>query len=158
MADFSLGRRFDIVTCLFSSIAYVRTLERMRRGVACMAGHLNPGGVLLLEPWFTPETYWTDTLTVNHVDQPDLKITWMYTSRRERDMSVLDIHYLVGRTEGVETLKERHEMGLFTVTEHLNAFAAAGLSARHVTGGPFGRGLYIARAPSAGRRVVGDGA
>jgi ubiquinone/menaquinone biosynthesis C-methylase UbiE len=144
MAEFSLGRRFDVVTCLFSSIGYVRTEERMRSAIASMSRHLNPGGVLLLEPWFTPESYWTGTITANHVDQGDLKIAWMYTSEREGTISVLDITYLVGRPTGVETFRERHELGLFTQEQQLQALRAAGLEARYESEGPFGRGLYVA--------------
>ena len=146
MAEFSVAGRFDVVMCLFSSIGYVRTEERMRNAVMCMRRHLNPGGVLILEPWFSPETFWTGTITANHVDQPDLKITWMYTSEREELLSVLDVHYLVGRPDGIETFRERHEIGLFTTAQYLDALESAGLEARHESGGPFGRGLFIARA------------
>jgi ubiquinone/menaquinone biosynthesis C-methylase UbiE len=148
MAEFSLEGSFDVVMCLFSSIGYVRTEARLRDAVGCMSRHLAPGGLLLIEPWFTPEQYWTGTITANHVDQPDLKITWMYTSEREGAVSVLDIHYMVGRQAGIETFRERHEVGLFTEQQHLDAFGNAGLEARHETGGPSGRGLYLAWDPS----------
>ena len=134
----------DVVTCLFSSIGYVRTEERMRAAIRCMRRHLNPGGVLLIEPWFTPEAYWTGTITANNAEQGDLKIAWMYTSEREGDLSVLDIHYLVGRPTGIRTLHERQELVLFTERQQLDALSAAGLEARHESDGPFGRGLYVA--------------
>ncbi|MDX6555984.1 MAG: dTDP-3-amino-2,3,6-trideoxy-4-keto-D-glucose/dTDP-3-amino-3,4,6-trideoxy-alpha-D-glucopyranose [Miltoncostaeaceae bacterium] len=143
MTDFRLPRAFDVVTCLFSAIAYVGTAPAMARAVARMAEHLRPGGLLLLEPWFTPEAFWADTITANHVDRPDLKIAWMYTSRREDLLSVLDIHYMVGTPAGVERFEERHELGLFTHEEHLGALRAAGLEARHDPEGLFDRGLYL---------------
>ena len=144
MADFSLGRRFDVVTCLFSSIAYVCTEERMRAATLAMRRHLNPGGVLLIEPWFTPESYWTGTITSNRADTEDVKIAWMYTSEREGSLSVLDLHYLVGRSTGVEYFSEVQKLGLFTREQHLDALHDAGLEARLDAKGPFGRGLYLA--------------
>ena len=106
MARFSLPDRFDVITCLFSSIGYVKSRDRLRSAIGCMSAHLNPGGMLLVEPWFTPDDYWVGVITANHVDQPDLKIAWMYVGERERDIAVLDIHYLGGRPEGVETFRE----------------------------------------------------
>ena len=44
MIDFGLGRRFDVITCLFSAIGYVRTIDNLNRAVRRMAQHLEPGG------------------------------------------------------------------------------------------------------------------
>ena len=72
----------------------------------------------------------------------------MYTSEREGSLSVLDIHYLIGRASGIEHRRERQELGLFTEQQHLEAFRAAGLEARFEVEGPFGRGLYVAWDPT----------
>jgi SAM-dependent methyltransferase len=146
MASFDLGRRFDVITCLFSSIAYARTAERLESSIASMRRHLEPGGVVLVEPWFTPERFWTHTITANHVDEPELKITWMYTSEREGDLAVLDMYYLVGQPGKIESFGERHELGLFSEDQVTSALVAAGLDWSYDPEGPFGRGLYIARA------------
>ena len=63
-------------------------------------------------------------------------------------ISTLDIHYLVGRRDGVETFVEYHRLGLFTHDDYLNAFSVAGLTVTYEPGGPLGRGLFIARKTS----------
>jgi SAM-dependent methyltransferase len=143
MSNFSLGRTFDAVTCLFSAVAYVRTAERMEAAVACMARHLNETGVLVIEPWFSPERLWTGHITANFVDQQDLKIAWMYTTEVQDGVSVLNIHYMVGTPAGVETFTERHEMGLFTDDQYRHALERAGLTVEYDPVGPFGRGMFV---------------
>lgn len=142
MADFSLSRTFDVVVCLFSSIAYTRTLPRMRAAVAAMARHLNPRGLLVIEPWFPPERFWTGYITTNFVDRPELKIVWMYTSERVGSEAVLDMHYLVGTPHHIDHFTERHELGLFTDEDHRKAFNDAGIDAHYDAEGTMGRGLY----------------
>ena len=53
MTKFDLGRQYDVVVCLFSSIGYVKTMSNLQKAVKAMARHLLPGGVLLVEQWFT---------------------------------------------------------------------------------------------------------
>ena len=146
MAAVALGRRFDAVICLFSAIAYVRTAARLEAAVRRISGHLRPGGVTLVEPWFTPQTYWPGHLVANFHEEPDLRVAWMYVHARRDDISVLDIEYLVGEPEGVEHFTERHELGLFTDAQYRGAFTAAGLRVEHDPAGPLGRGLYLATA------------
>ncbi len=143
MIDFNIGKKFDVVTCLFSSIAYVKTFENLCKAVSCMTDHLNAKGLLLIEPWFSKETFWTDTITANHYDEKNLKISWMYTSKREDELSVLDINYLVGTPEEISYFKERHELGLFDDEQYRTAFKSAGLNVSFDKEGLFGRGIYI---------------
>jgi ubiquinone/menaquinone biosynthesis C-methylase UbiE len=149
MVDFNLGRTFDVVACLFSSIGYVKTVENLERAVASMAGHLQPGGILFMEPWFSPETYWVGRVTANFVDEPDLKIAWMYTSEIEGRISVFNINFLVGATEGIEHFTELHEMGLFSHEQYTQSLEKAGLRVSYDPEGLFGRGMYIGRADEA---------
>jgi SAM-dependent methyltransferase len=145
MTTFDLGRRFDVVTCLFSSVGYVKTADRLRLAVANMARHLLPGGVLLVEPWFSAETFQSGTLHSLFVDQPDLKIARMNISRVEGDLSIIDFHYLMGTPAGIESFTERHELGLFTRDEVVGAFEAAGLETSYDADGLCGRGLVIGK-------------
>ena len=146
MADFDLGKRFDAVVCMFSSIGYVRSEERLRSAIAAMAQHLEPGGVLVVEPWLSPEVWVDRHVGAVFVDEPELKIARMNVGEREGEVSIFEFEYLVGTPNGLERFNERHELGLFTVEQYLKAFRAAGLEVDHDPEGPMGRGLYIASA------------
>jgi hypothetical protein len=149
MVSLDLGRQFDVVVCLFSSIGYARTLPRLRQATATMARHLHPGGVLLVEPWLTPDTWVVGHPAALFVDRPDLKVARMSVSAIEDGMSVLDFHYLVATPAGVEHFTERHELGLFRHEDYIAAFTAAGLQVVHDPEGLIGRGLYIGVRPTA---------
>jgi hypothetical protein len=145
MTDFALGKQFDIVTCLFSSIGYVKTLDKLKDAVCSMTAHLKPQGVLALEPWFTPENWHPNTVHGMYIDEPDLKIARINTSFVKGKVSVFDLHHLVGTPEGTEYLVEHHELGLFEVKEMISVMEEVGLTVRYDADGLTGRGLYIGR-------------
>src|SRR5579864_4127454 len=145
MVDFALGRRFDAIVCLFSSIGYVKTVPRLNQALQTMRRHLNPGGVLLIEPWLTPQRIKPGHIGSVFVDQPDLKIARMNLAIVEDNVTIMNFHYLVATPQGIDYFTERHEMGLFTHEQYLAAFNASSLE---VVFDPdpqklMGRGLYI---------------
>ena len=148
MTTFDLGRTFDAVTCMFSSIGYVGTLDGLDAAVGRMAAHLAPGGVLVVEPWLLPDGFQDGHLSTLFVDEPDIAVARMSISHKEGRRSWFDMEHLVGSADGVEHFVEHHELGLFTVEEQLAAFERAGLSVEHDPEGPMGRGLYVGVASS----------
>ncbi len=144
MRDFDLQRRFDVVMCLFSSIGYMQTLADLRAAIANMGRHLVDSGVLLIEPWFSPEQFRPNTLHGGLMaDTATLKVCRMSVSRVKDRLSIMEMHHLVGTLDGVEHFIERHEMGLFTAEEYRQAFTEAGLTVQFDPQGLDGRGLYI---------------
>ena len=145
MKSFDLRRQFDSITCLFSSIGYVKTKTNLQKAIKNMGDHLLPGGVLLVEPWFTPEQWHPGRVFTLRVDKPDLRIVRMSHSGQSGKISLLKFEYLFGTSRGIEHQVEIHEMGLFTNEEYLYAFKAAGLKVVHDKKGLDGRGLYIGK-------------
>jgi len=144
MRNFDLGRTFDVVTCLFSSIGYAETTDGLSRAMEAMARHLAPSGVLIVEPWFSPTNFDPSHLgRAIVVEQPDLQAVRMNGSRVANNVSVMDFHYLVARPGTVEHLTESHSLGLFTDDQYRSAFKRAGLSVEHDADGLMGRGLWI---------------
>ena len=146
MEDFDFGRRFDVVTCLFSSIGYMETPDRLARAICAMARHLAPGGLLLVEPWFRPEEWRDGYVSADFVDDEGLKIARMGVSKTDGAVALLDLHHMVATPEGVETFATHHRLGLFADWEYDEAFAAAGMTATRDEEGLMGRGLYVANA------------
>lgn len=148
MTDFELGRTFDVVTCLFSSIAYARTKPLLRQTISTMARHVRPGGVVIVAPFFGPDAWTPGRVDAIFVDQPNLKLVRMNVSAVDASgtVAILDFHYLVGTPEGVEHLTERHELGLFTDEQYRAAFTQAGLAVAYDAEGLIGRGIYIGNA------------
>lgn len=151
-----LGRRFDVVSCLFSSIGYMRTRADLDRAVATFARHLRPGGVVVIEPWYVPTAYRPGTVYMDAIpgkSRTALHQVRMIVATRKGRLSVMDAHHLVGTPAGVTHFVERHEMGLFTEAETAEAFVRAGLDPTFDPVGISDRGLWFGRS----RDGAGDG-
>jgi SAM-dependent methyltransferase len=145
MITMSLGRRFDVITCLFSSIGYVKTYENLGKTLRNFADHLKPGGLLLIEPWFTEDVYSAGAPFMDTYEDDDLKIARLNVSRKEGNVSIMDMHYLIAKKDvGVKHYVGRHELGLFETDRTLELMSEAGFQASYTTEGtPSSRGLYI---------------
>ena len=160
MLDFKLDQSYDVITCLFSSIAYANRVADLRQAIGNMADHLRPGGVLIVDPFFTPENYPKDQLGATFVNQPDLKISRIWRTDRDRRQAVWNLHHLVGRPGRVNYFVEHHRLGLYSREEYQQALEAAGL--RQAVDSSGNQPLLVGCKPTAdqaaNRVTVGEGA
>ncbi len=147
MIDFHLPEKFDVITCLFSSIGYAKTLRNLRVAIRNMADHLKPGGVLIVEPWITPQAFARRHVGAVFVNEPKLKIARINIAKVKGRISSMTFHYLIGTPEGIKHFTETHNLGLFTRDEYLRAFRDSGLKVAYYSKGLMGRGLYVATKP-----------
>lgn len=143
MRDFHLRQQFGVITCLFSAIGYMTTKADLQKAITNMSRHLLPGGVMLVEPWFTPEQWHVGRVYAVQVDKPDMKIVRMSHSGKKGKCSDLDFFYLIGTSKGIEQIAEKHLLGLFTHEEYMTAFGKAKLNVIHDVDGLDRRGIYI---------------
>lgn len=145
MVLLNLEEKYDAVVCLFSSIGYVKTEARLREAIGRFADHAVDGGIVIVEPWFEPAELEDGYVAMHAAQDEHTKICRMSLTRLKDGVSQLDFEYLIGRRGSLERRSEVHELGLFTKTQMLRAFADTGLAVEHDAEGLCGRGLYIGR-------------
>ena len=145
MSDFHLARRYDAVLCLFSSIGYLLTLDRVERAARCFREHLATGGVILIEPWFAPGVLDTARVTTNAAEANGVRVTRTSRVDIEGRISRLRFDYEIVDEAGPRSAREVHELGLFTTRELRATLETAGLDVEYDPAGLTGRGLYVAR-------------
>ncbi len=130
MRTVDLGRTFDAVTCLFSSIGYVTEPAELRETVRRFAAHLNPGGVLVFDGWLRPEA-WIDGFVPEPevVSDGETTVIRLPVNARDGRITEFDMHHLVRNAEGVEYFVEHHRLALTPTEEYVAAVEDAGLGA-----------------------------
>src|SRR5579864_2281098 len=103
MRTLDLGRTFDAVTCLFSSIGYVTEPAELAPTIARLAAHVGRGGVLVVDGWVRPEDWEGGHRPHAEEASDDLRtVVRLAFSRRVGDITALDMHHLVATADGIE--------------------------------------------------------
>lgn len=147
MRDFQLGRTYDTLLCLFSSIGYTETLEGLEQALGCFARHLNPGGWLICEPWVSPDLWQSgqvDSLTVRDPRTGE-QITRTRSGQTEGMVSVLSIDYEIEGEGKLRQFSENHRLGLFTQEQMQAALDKTGFEANWLPHGLQSESLIVAQ-------------
>jgi SAM-dependent methyltransferase len=148
MTRFALTDRFDVVTCLFSSIGYLTSGADLDAALRCFADHVRPGGLVLVEPWWFPEKFLSGRVVSDLATVGGQTIARVSHAVRDADRSHMQVHYLVADEDtGVRHFTDTHVMSLFTRARYEAAFTAAGLAVDYVSG-PRGPGLFVGTRPA----------
>jgi len=148
MSKFHIDRRYDAVVCLFSSIAYLGTLDRVEDALRCFREHLAPGGAIVVEPWFPPGVLSTTRVFRHSAEGNGVRVDRTARNEIVGRLSRLHFDYEIADSGGTRRVSEIHELGLFTTDEMLEAFGRAGLAAEHDPKGLTDRGLFLGRNPA----------
>lgn len=146
LRGFDWPERVDVILCLCSAIAYLRSYDELADAIAAFARALPPRGVLVLRPWLTPAQACDGALWMDTFDGNALKLCRQAVLRRENRDSILDFHWLVATAEaGVSHHVDRHVLHLFDDREIETALSTGGFSCRRVVVAGFGEPLWLAR-------------
>lgn len=132
MRSVRLGRTFDAVF-IHDAVMYMTTENDLRAALATAAAHLAPGGVALVVPDATAETFEEATEHGGGEDGSGRRARYlMWTLPPEPDEISFETHYafLLRETDGsVSVVHDVHREGLFGRARWLRLFEDVGLSA-----------------------------
>jgi SAM-dependent methyltransferase len=153
MSTFDLGKQFDVVACLNGSIGYIHGARSLRKAVRRFAGHLKPGGVLVISPFVSRKGFLLGSPHLHTYEDADVKLARAVVGRlKGNHVALLRFHWLIAERNRpvVHVGDDVHELALHSQEAQLEAMRQAGLAARRaripapVRGSPW---LYLGVKP-----------
>jgi len=136
MKTLKLGKQFDVITCLLSSIGYVRNYSNLERTIRNFSKHLKKGGVALIEPSHASSFYVKGEPRITVYDGKDAKITRINVPKIRQTTAVLNMHILIAdKGKDAEYFIDKHELGLFGINNTLSLMKNAGLKSKYLKNG-----------------------
>jgi ubiquinone/menaquinone biosynthesis C-methylase UbiE len=145
MINMKLNQKFDIIISMFSSIGYVKTLANLKKTMQNFSNHLTKGGVIIIEPWFSPEKFNPGRPILHTYEDDNIKLARMSLSKRKGNLSTLHMDYLIAeKGKDIIHFKDVHELGLFETNKTLEIMKKAGLKSKFLKNGFMkDRGVFI---------------
>jgi SAM-dependent methyltransferase len=128
MIDFKLKEKFDVVTCLFSSIGYVRHFRNLAKTLKNFNKHLNKNGLAIVESWVFKKDFRKGNYRIDTYEDERIKLARMGTSRLTASQWLVNFHYLIGTEGEIKHVKETHRMLAADYEDYVKAFDLAGFS------------------------------
>lgn len=143
MTDFKLNERFDIVTCLFSSIANLKNITALKNMVHCSVAHMNKNGILIIEPFFEPHEWIADLMIMKTFDTDTYKYSILAKSEHKENKGVSkEVHSYLDK-KGFDVFEEDFAFSLFSKEEIKDIYLENKLEYSYIRDEIFNRGLHI---------------
>ncbi len=145
MKTLRLGKQFDVITCLLSSVGYVKTDASLKRTIENFSKHLKKGGVALIEPSHAGSFYLKGEPRITTYDGKEVKIARINDVKTRQATAVLNMHIIIAeRGKDAKYFMDAHELGLFGINKTLGIMKEAGFKSKYLKNGlMLGRELFI---------------
>ncbi|RTK94364.1 MAG: class I SAM-dependent methyltransferase [Neisseriaceae bacterium] len=124
MSNFELNEKFDIITCLFGSIAHNLSLKKLEDTLLCFKKHLEKDGIVIIEPWLF-EGQFKEQIAKRNVNE---NINIISKNTIKNKIANLDKTYNVFGKQINSTIKTF----CFSKQEYLNSIINSGFKCFHL--------------------------
>lgn len=146
MTVFDLGRRFDVVTCLFASIGYLADRGALDVALATLVRHVAADGLLVIEPPLTRERLQPAARAHLEVSTPTHTISRTVSAEHHDEMLAISFDYAATPADTARVasrFRERHLIQLFPIALYVELLSKLGMQTTFDEAGPSGTGLLI---------------
>ena len=126
MKDFRLQDRFDVITCLGSSVGYVQNFRNLARTLRNFYHHLTNDGLALVEPWVFKKNFRKGNVSIDAYEDEKIRLVRMGTSKLTGSHWLVHFHYLIGISGEITHTKEIHKMIAADYEDYVKGFNLAG--------------------------------
>lgn len=136
MIDFKIDVKFEIITCLFGTIAYLTKYKDLANAIINISQHMSINGLLIIDPWFSRAYFHEGGVHSSHFENENLHIDRMSYSTLKGNVSVTLENYMIGEKNlGVRYFVDRHKLLLFDKEIFTKILSKAGFLITYKTPG-----------------------
>jgi len=122
IVDFSLNKKFDVVTALFHVISYINNNQDLDYVFNNVHSHLNKGGVFIFDVWFSPAVFTQKPETrIKRLQNKDIEVVRIAEPVVHHQKNVVDVNYQLYiknlDSNQIEEFQETHPMRHFSIPE-----------------------------------------
>ena len=134
MKNLALSERFDVIVCMFASIAYNLNYDELESTLKIFYNHLQPGGVVVFDLHIHDDYFLGDRVWVNTVVEKDLQIARISPSPQRKDVLDLNMIMLVKDKGKIDFEIDQHQIGLFNANKIKKVMSAVGFKPKLYAG------------------------
>lgn len=142
---------FDVVSCLLSSVGHLESADDYVAALQCMALHMNPRGVMLLEPWIDAGDYTPGRVDVDVAKREGIQVARITKHLSDEDpaMSCLEFRFVVSRADStvIDEWTTQMRLRMRTVEQQTAMFEQVFSRVEFQSTGAGSRGIFLARHP-----------
>lgn len=143
MMELQTDSRFDVVLGMYGCIGYCGDRIGLAKAMSGFARCLKPGGVVAIEPWYTPATWLPEKVHITQHEGGGIIIRRIGVGKKNGD---IDFTYIVSERGCLDVFEESYSFGLFELSDLIDAAGEAGLEFIDLfSSAILRRGLFVAR-------------
>jgi ubiquinone/menaquinone biosynthesis C-methylase UbiE len=117
MKTMALKERFDVIICMFASIAYNLNYDELESTMKIFYKHLKKGGIVFFDLHIHEDYFLGDRTWVNTYVDDDLKIARIAQSPQKKDILDLNMILMIKDHGKIDFDIDHHQIALFDVAK-----------------------------------------